>query len=179
MPMASAFSTRSPRIHRPPGGPEKTLYPPFWIDRAQAAGGAFGNGRHVAHHHARHPASGHVEHLLWAMDAGKDRDFRASNRGPLPIMKSPRARNSRPWRRPGAFSSEIEARPPGNLHRPEEEIFGRAQHQNAEQFSVEFKSSGSRVFPAAIESARELSSPFECYGVDTSFSAHPIAMAWN
>jgi hypothetical protein len=32
------------------------------------------------------------------------------------------------------FSSEIEARPPGNSHRPEKEIFGRAHHQNGEQF---------------------------------------------
>jgi hypothetical protein len=70
---------------------------------------------------------GHVQHLLRAMGAGKDRDFRASNCRPLPIMKSPRARNSRPWMGPGAFSSEIEARPPGNLRRPEKQFFSRAQ----------------------------------------------------
>src|SRR4051794_28695695 len=36
-------------------------------DRAQAAGGPFGKDRNVVYHHARHPASGRVEHLLWAM----------------------------------------------------------------------------------------------------------------
>jgi hypothetical protein len=78
--------------------------------------------------------SARVEHLLWAMDAGKDRDFRASNRGPLSIMMSARARNSRPWRRVVAFSSGIEARPAGNLHRPEKEISGEPNIRTGEQF---------------------------------------------
>jgi hypothetical protein len=48
-------------------------------------------------------------------------------------MKSARARNSRPGMCAVAFSSEIEARPTGNLHRPEKEI-SDAKHQNGEQF---------------------------------------------
>jgi hypothetical protein len=67
------------------------------------------------------------------MDVEKDRDLRASKRGPLPIMKSPRARKSPPSVRASAFSSEIEAWPVGNLHRLEKEIFGRAEHQDGGQ----------------------------------------------
>jgi hypothetical protein len=126
---ADGIGVFAPQSTNPPTScaAEKHPYPPSRKDRAQGAGEPFEKDRNVAHHHARDSARVRVEHLLWAMDAGKDRDFQASNRGPLPIMTSPRGRKSRPWMGAVAFPSEIGARPTENLQPPEKEMFGRGR----------------------------------------------------
>jgi hypothetical protein len=89
----------------------------------------------VAYIHARDSARGRAKHLLWAMDPAKGRDLRAANRGPLPVMEASQARNLRPSMLVGAFSSEIEARPAGDLHWPERQILPQAPpHQNGKEF---------------------------------------------
>jgi hypothetical protein len=89
------------------------------IMSAQDERGPSESGRNEVHHHARDSASSRTEHLLRAMDPGKGRDLRASNRGPLPIKASRQGRNLPPSRLAAAISQEIEARPAGNLCWPE------------------------------------------------------------
>src|SRR3954447_9446620 len=91
--------------------PRKTLHPPPWQDRAQAAAGLFEKDRHVAHSHARHPASGRVEHLLGAMERADPQANAGESTVPLPTMTSPAHAKLGPSLRAGAFSPQIEARP--------------------------------------------------------------------
>jgi hypothetical protein len=129
MPMPSAFSARSPRIHRHRGALEKTLYPESRQGRAQAAGGRFETGRDVAHHHARHPAPGHVEHLLWAMERAHPWANAGESTVPLPIMTSPARAKLGAVAARGRVFPGIGARAMENLPSPEKQISGRARHQ--------------------------------------------------
>jgi hypothetical protein len=123
--------------------PENPIYLRSRNGRAQAAGRPFEIGRNVANHHARHPASGRVEHLLWAIGAGKDRDFRASTRGPLPIMTSPRARNRGRGCARSRFPRKSRLGPPKIYTGPKKK-FSKEPNIRAGELRIELESSGSR-----------------------------------